>query len=214
MTSEQKIKVLIIEDHDMVRQGLKVLLQNFDDFEIVGDTSNAEVGIDLCRKQQPHVVLMDLIMPGMGGIKGMGIIREQFPDIQVIALTSYYDEANIQGALKAGAISFLMKDVSIDELATAVRKAYNGQATLAPQAAQALISATTRPPAIGHDLTEREREVLALMIKGLNNREIAEQLIISSSTVKNHVSNILSKLGTATRTQAVALAVENKIVGG
>src|SRR5262249_30848250 len=122
------------------------------------------------------------------------------------------DEILIQEALKAGAIGYLMKNVSVDELANAVRRAFQGQSTLAPEAAQALISMTTRPPEIGHNLTDREREILALMVEGLSNRTIAERLMISSSTVKNHVSNILSKLGTTSRTQAVALAVEHKVV--
>lgn len=208
----EKIKVLIVDDHDMVRKGLIVLLENFEDFEIVGDAASGEAGVRLCQQRQPDVVLMDLVMPGMNGIATTQAIRQNYPDIQVIALTSFNEENTVQEALKAGAISYLMKNVSVDELATAVRKAYVGQSTLAPEAAQVLISATTRPPAVGHDLTEREREILGLMIKGLNNREIAEHLIISSSTVKNHVSNILSKLGTTSRTQAVAMAVENKIV--
>ena len=208
----EKIKVLIVDDHDMVRKGLIVLLENFEDFEIVGDAASGEMGVRLCQQRQPDVVLMDLVMPGMNGIATTQAIRQNYPDIQVIALTSFNEENTVQEALKAGAISYLMKNVSVDELATAVRKAYVGQSTLAPEAAQVLISATTRPPAVGHDLTEREREILGLMIKGLNNREIAEHLIISSSTVKNHVSNILSKLGTTSRTQAVAMAVENKIV--
>ncbi len=212
LPKDEKIKVLIVDDHDMVRKGLIVLLENFEDFEIVGDAASGEAGVRLCEQRQPDVVLMDLVMPGMNGIATTQAIRREHPEIQVIALTSFNEENTVQEALKAGAISYLMKNVSVDELATAVRKAYAGQSTLAPEAAQVLISATTRPPAVGHDLTEREREILGLMIKGLNNRQIAEHLIISSSTVKNHVSNILSKLGTTSRTQAVAMAVENRIV--
>jgi NarL family two-component system response regulator LiaR len=207
-----KIRVLIIDDHDIVRQGLIVLLENFDEFEIIGDVSDARRGLELCVEQCPDVVLMDMVMPVMDGITATKLVREKCPTTQVIALTSFNDEENIQKALKAGAISYLMKNVSVDELANAVRKASRGQATLAPEAAQVLIAAATRPPSVGHDLTDREREVLSLMIEGLNNREIAERLVISSSTVKNHVSSILDKLGTTSRTQAVALAVENKII--
>jgi NarL family two-component system response regulator LiaR len=207
-----KIRVLIIDDHDIVRQGLIVLLENFDEFEIVGDVSDARRGLELCGEHCPDVVLMDMLMPVMDGITATRLVREKCPTTQVIALTSFNDEENIQKALKAGAISYLMKNVSVDELANAVRKASRGQATLAPEAAQVLIAAATRPPSVGHDLTDREREVLSLMIEGLNNREIAERLVISSSTVKNHVSSILDKLGTTSRTQAVALAVENKII--
>jgi two-component system, NarL family, response regulator LiaR len=209
---KQQIKVLVVDDHDMVRKGLIVLLENFNDFEIVGEAQDGREGYDLARQYGPDVVLMDMIMPRMNGIEATRLIRENCPQTQVIALTSFNDEDSVQNALKAGAISYLMKNVTIDELAEAVRKAHSGQPTLAPEAAQVLITATTRPPSIGHDLTEREREVLALMIKGMNNREIAEQLVISSSTVKNHVSSILAKLGTSSRTQAVALAVEHGIV--
>jgi NarL family two-component system response regulator LiaR len=130
----------------------------------------------------------------------------------VIALTSFNDDAKVSEAFKAGMIGYLMKNVSGEELANAVRRAAQGQSTLAPEAAQALISATTKPPAIGYDLTEREREVLVFMIEGLNNREIGERLFISGSTVKNHVSSILAKLGTVSRTQAVAIAVEHRII--
>jgi NarL family two-component system response regulator LiaR len=207
-----KIKVMIIDDHEMVRKGLIVLLENFADFEIVGDVGDARKAIDLCKVNMPDVILMDMVMPILDGVAATQLLRAVYPSIQIIALTSFNDEENIQKALKSGAISYLMKNVSIDELANAVRKANRGQATLAPEAAQALISAATRPPMPAHDLTEREREVLGLMVEGLNNREIGERLVISSSTVKNHVSNILDKLGTTSRTHAVALAVETKIL--
>jgi NarL family two-component system response regulator LiaR len=196
----------------MVRKGLMVLLENFDDIEVVGTASDGQMAVTMAGEYQPHVVLMDMLMPHTDGVAGTKGIRESYPDIAVIALTSFGSEDNVQAALKAGAISYLLKDVSGEELAVAIRKAHAGQSTLAPEAAQVLIRASTRPPEIGHDLTLREREVLSLMILGLNNREIAEKLIISSSTVKNHVSSILSKLGTNSRTQAVALAVEHKIV--
>ncbi len=206
-----KIKVAVVDDHAMVRQGLLVLLENFDDFELVGDASNGEAAVALCADTHPDVVLMDMIMPGVGGVKATKLIRDRWPDTKVIALTSFNDEEDVQNALKAGAISYLIKNISIDELADAIRRAYHGQSTLAPEAAQALINATTRPPEIGHDLTDREREVLILMVEGLNNREIGERLVISSSTVKNHVSSIFAKLGAVSRTQAVALAVERRM---
>jgi NarL family two-component system response regulator LiaR len=208
----ERIRVLIVDDHDMVRKGLRVLLENFDEFEVVGDCGDGLTGVSYVQRYHPHVILMDMMMPGMNGVEATRRIKAVNPDARIIALTSFSDEGNVQQALQAGAISYLLKNVSVDELASAVRKAYNGQATLAPEAAQVLISAATRPPQVGHDLTDREREVLALMAEGLNNREIGERLVISASTVKNHVSNILSKLGTTSRTQAVALAVENRIV--
>ncbi len=212
MAEEQKIRVIIADDHDMVRKGLRVLLENFDDIEVIGEAGDGQAAVDICRRLSPHVVLMDMIMPRLGGIEATERLRVVCPDVHVIALTSFENEDNVQRALKAGAIAYLMKNVSGDELANAVRRAFNGLSTLAPEAAQILIRATTRPPSPGHDLTEREREILALMVEGLNNREIGERLVISSSTVKNHVSNILSKLGTTSRTQAVAVTVENNIL--
>lgn len=207
-----QIRVLIVDDHNMVRKGLITLLEEFDDLIVMGEAGDGEMAVHACRESCPDVVLMDMLMPRMDGVTAIARIRQVCPQTQLIALTSFSDETNVQNALKAGAISYLMKNVSGDELANAIRRAHEGQSTLAPEAAQILIKATTRPPAPGHDLTERELEVLALMIEGLNNREIGERLIISSSTVKNHVSSILSKLGTTSRTQAVALAVEHKII--
>ncbi len=206
------IRVLVADDHTMVRKGLIVLLENFDDIEVVGEASDGEMALAQCRKTHVDVVLMDMIMPRMDGITAVREIRASAPGTHVIMLTSFSEEQNVQDALQAGAIGYLMKNISGDELAAAIRRASEGQSTLAPEAAQALIRMTTRPPAVGSDLTEREREVLALMIEGLNNREIAERLIISSSTVKNHVSSILEKLGTTSRTHAVALALENNIL--
>ncbi|MFN8375017.1 MAG: response regulator transcription factor [Anaerolineae bacterium] len=213
MNDTQRINVLIVDDHDMVRKGLQVLLEDFEDLRVIGEVGDGQAAADFCKQQAVDVVLMDMIMPRLDGIEATRRIRESSSTTQVIALTSFRDDDNVAKAFKAGAISYLLKNVSGDDLANAVRRAYEGQSTLAPEAAQALISATTRPPAPGYDLTEREREVLMLMIEGLNNREIAERLFISGSTVKNHVSSILSKLGTVSRTQAVALAVENRIVG-
>ncbi len=213
MTDRELIRVVIADDHSMVRKGLKVLLEEFDDIEVVADASDGEYALNICRKDCPDVVLMDLIMPRMDGVVATQKIREACPQTQVVALTSFSDEEHIQAVLQAGAIGYLMKDISGDELAGAIRRAYLGESTLSPKAAQVLIQATTRPPSLGHDLTERERDVLALMVEGLNNREIGQQLVISSSTVKNHVSSILSKMGTTSRTQAVALAVEYKILG-
>jgi NarL family two-component system response regulator LiaR len=213
MSVNSRIRVLIADDHDMVRKGLRVLLEDYEDLQIVGEVNDGQAAVDECGRQSVDVVLMDMLMPRMDGIEAMQRIRTSYPKTQVIALTSYNSDDNVSQAFKAGAIGYLMKNISGDELANAIRRASQGESTLAPEAAQVLIRATTRPPAIGHDLTERERDVLLLMIDGLSNREIGERLIISSSTVKNHVSSILSKMGTTSRTQAVALAVEHKLVG-
>jgi NarL family two-component system response regulator LiaR len=210
--SDEVIRVLLADDHDMVRKGLRVLLEQFDDLQIVGEAKDGYAAVDMCRHLTPDVLLLDMIMPRQDGVEALPHIRQHCPDTQVIALTSFGDTDTVQKAIKGGAIGFLMKNVSGDELANAIRKAYRGQSSLSPEAAQVLIRATTQPLQIGHDLTDRERGVLALMKEGLNNREIAERLVISSSTVKNHVSSILSKLGTVSRTQAVAVAVEQGLV--
>jgi two-component system, NarL family, response regulator LiaR len=160
----------------------------------------------------PDVILMDLMMPDMDGATATRLIRQQFPTVQVVALTSFKEQQLVQNALQAGAIGYLLKDVSADELAWAIRAAHAGRATLSPEAAQALVDAANQPPAPGHDLTERERVVLALMVEGLNNTQIAARLVVSPSTIKTHVSNILSKLGVASRSEAVALALRSGLV--
>jgi NarL family two-component system response regulator LiaR len=155
---------------------------------------------------------MDMMMPGIDGATATQAIRQRYPQVQVIALTSFKEQDLVQRALQAGAIGYLLKDVQALELAEAIRAAYAGRPTLAPEATQALIQAATQPPQPGHDLTEREREVLALMVKGLSNNEIAGRLVVSISTVKYHVSGILSKLGAANRAEAVAMALQHRLV--
>jgi len=213
------IRILLADDHDMVRKGLRVLLEQYDDLRIVGEARDGQMAVDQCRHIKPDVLLLDINMPRMDGLTALTLLRQSCPQTHVIALTSFGD-TEVQRAIKGGAISYLMKNVSGDELATAIRRAIGGQSTLSPEATstlspeatQVLIRATVQPAQLGHDLTERERQVLALMIEGLNNRTIGERLFISSSTVKNHVSSILSKLGTVSRTQAVALAVEHGLI--
>ena len=155
---------------------------------------------------------MDMVMPDMDGAAATRIIRQQFPQVQVIALTSFKEGELVKNALEAGAIGYLLKDVSAEELVQAIRAAHAGRATLSPEAAQALVERANQPAAPGLDLTERELEVLALMVEGLNNTQIAGRLTVSSSTIKSHVSNILSKLGVASRTEAVTLALRQGIV--
>jgi len=212
MTESNPIRVLLVDDHAVVRSGLGAFLLAYDDLELVGEAASGEEAVRLCERFQPDVVLMDLVMPGMDGATATRLIREHCPQIQVIALTSFKEKELVEGALEAGAIGYLLKNVSAEELANAIRKAHAGKPTLAPEAAQVLIQAARQPPAPGFDLTEREREVLALMVEGLSNPEIAERLVVSPSTVKFHVSNILSKLGVASRTEAVALAVQHHLV--
>lgn len=206
------IRVMLVDDHTMVRRGLTAFLLAFDELEVAGEAESGQAAIDLCARLKPDVVLMDMVMPDMNGATATRAIREKFPDVQVIALTSFNEGALVKSALEAGAIGYLLKDVSAEDLVKAIRAAHAGRATLAPAAAQALVPAASHPPAPGFDLTERERAVLALMAEGLNNTQIAGKLVVRPSTIKAHVSNILSKLGVSSRTEAVALALRNKLL--
>ena len=208
---EKPIRVMIVDDHAVVRSGLAAFLMVFDDLELIAQAGSGAEALRHCRANAPDVVLMDLIMPEMDGVATTKAIKQEFPQVQVIALTSFREEELVQGALKAGAISYLLKNVTADELANAIRNAHDGRSTLAPEATAALIHAATQPKAPEYDLTPREKEVLALMTTGLNNPQIAERLVVSQSTVKFHVSSILSKLGVSSRTEAVALAVQHRL---
>ena len=212
MTESKNIRVLLVDDHAVVRSGLTDFLFAYDDLELAGEASSGEGAVSMCERVKPDVVLMDLVMPGMDGAEATRAIRQAYPDIQVIALTSYKDDDLVQNAMQAGAIGYLLKNVTADELAEAIRSAKAGRPTLAPEAAQVLIHAATKPPDLGFDLTPRELEVLALLSEGMTNPEIAEQLVVSRSTVKHHVRAILSKLGATSRTEAVALAIKHNLV--
>ncbi len=209
--TSQSIRLMIVDDHTMVRRGLGTILKVFDDLQLVGEAESGEAAIQLCAEVLPDVILMDMSLPGMDGATATRAIRKKLPQTQVIVLTSFKDGKLIKQALEAGAIGYLLKDVSADDLVQAIRSAHAGRATLSPEAAQSLVEATNLPPTPGQDLTEREREVLALMIEGLNNVQIAGRLTVSPSTIKSHVSNILSKLGASSRTEAVTLALRNQI---
>jgi NarL family two-component system response regulator LiaR len=211
MNETRPIRVLLVDDHDMVRRGLAVFLSAFDDLELVGEAVNGTEALDKCAELQPDVILMDLMMPEMDGVAATHAIRRNYPATQVIALTSFHEDKLVESALKAGAIGYLFKNVSIDELAAAIRAARVGRPTLAPEAAQVLINTTTQPPPPGHDLTQREREVLSLLVDGLNNPEIAKQLSVSRSTIKTHVSHILTKLGVTSRLEAVTVALHHNL---
>ena len=212
MSEAGAIRVLIVDDHTVVRSGLAAFLQIFDDLELVGEASSGQHALRLCEQVQPDVVLMDLVMPGMDGTSATRAIRQQYPRVKVIALTSFHEPELVQSVLQAGAIGYLLKNVTADELANAVRAAYAGWPTLAPEATQALMYGIAHPATPGPDLTARERQVLALLVKGLSNGEIAKQLTVSRSTAKFYVSNILAKLQVTGRVEAVALAVERNLI--
>jgi NarL family two-component system response regulator LiaR len=207
------IRVLIVDDHAVLRRGLKFFLMGFDDLEMVGEAASAKAAFELCAETEPDVVLMDMVMPEVDGAEATRVIRERWPDTEVIALTSFQEEDLVERALQAGAIGYLLKNVQAEDLAEAIRAAHAGQSTLAPEATEVLIQATReRANQPSYDLTEREAEVLNLMVEGLTNAEIAEELVISVATAKFHVSGILSKLGVATRTEAVSLAWREHLV--
>jgi len=211
MDTAHKIKILIVDDHAMVRRGLIALLENFDDFEVVADTADGRIALGLCNVHHPDVVLTDLLMPLMDGLSMTRLVLDKFPRIRVIILTSSVDEILIRDVVKAGATSYLLKTGSIDEIASAIHKAYQGVSTLAPEAVNALVSNFLPSSEIGADLTKREREILGFIVDGLHNQEIAQRLFISASTVKNHMGNIYSKLATSSRTKVTALAIRHHL---
>ena len=211
---------MIVDDHSMVRRGLATILRVKTDLELVGEASNGQEAVQVCEQTLPEVILMDLVMPEMGGAEATRLIRRRCPQVQVIALTSFQEKELVREALQAGAISYLLKNVSADALAAAIREAHAGRSTLAPEAIQALIQVDVPGPIPGealpdsYGLTPREHEVLALMVEGLNNPDIAERLVVSRSTAKAHVSNILSKLGVSNRAEAIALALQHNLTPG
>lgn len=210
--SEKPIRVMIVDDHPLARAGLATFLLAYDDLELVAEAGSGEEAVEQARRLGPDVVLMDMVLPGMDGAEAIAAIRTVCPHARALVLTSYREDAHVRRALAAGAVGYLLKDVSAEELADAIRNASQGRATLAPEATEALIRAATQPPQPGFELTEREREVLSLLSAGLSNADIAERLVVSLATVKSHVSNILSKLGVESRTEAVALALRRGLV--
>lgn len=215
--NERPIRVLLVDDHEIVRRGLAVFLEGFDDMELVGQAEDGEEAVQRCRELKPDVVLMDLVMPKMDGPTAIRTIRAQNPNVKVVALTTFRDKELVHETLQAGAVGYLYKDVSVDELANAIRRAHAGNSVLlAPQAAEALldlIDAPSRTAEPSHpELSGREREVLALLVEGLTNRQIAHRLHVSESTAKQYVRGILSKLQVSSRTEAVAMAVQHNLL--
>ena len=213
MSKAHTIRVLIVDDHEIMRTGIAYSLTVYPDMELVGEASSGQEALKLCRETQPDVVLVDMVMPGMDGVQTTQAIRKQHPQVQVLALTSFHDRERVQQVMQAGATGFLVKGVSAGELAEAIRVAYAGQTVLSPEASQALIKPDEPQTALGQDLTQREQEVLALLVKGLSNAEIAQLLTITISTTKHHVSAIFRKLGVTSRTEAMALALEQGLNG-
>ena len=212
MTTPPMIRVLLVDDHAVVRSGLSFFLSTTNDIEVVGEAADGEQALRLCAQLQPDVVLMDMVMPRMDGFTAMQQIRQRYPAIRVLALTSFLDGEFVQRALQAGASGYLLKDVQARDLADAIRAAYAGRSTLATEATQALIQTVAQPAQEGEALSERERDVLVRMVRGLSNGEIAAQLMISTNTVRHHVRNILAKLEVTNRTEAVHVAMQRGLV--
>jgi two-component system, NarL family, response regulator LiaR len=209
---DRTITVVIVDDHLLVRSGLEGVLSIFDDIRLVAQAESGAEAVNVCRKERPDVVLMDLVMPDMNGVEATRRVLEACPGTRVVALTSFTDEGLVEETLRAGAIGYLMKNVSADQLADAIRAAHAGRSTLAPEAADVLVRAVSAPREVGETLSPREREVLRLMSEGLTNADIADRLVIGVSTVKTHVSSVMAKLGVATRTEACSVAIRRGLV--
>jgi NarL family two-component system response regulator LiaR len=212
MKESQIIRVMLVDDHNVVRSGLATFLRAYEDLELVGEAKNGLEAVSLCHHKKPDVILMDLVMPEMDGIAATRAILADCPEIKIIAMTSFEEEELVQGVLAAGAMSYLLKNVTSDELAKAIRDAVSGRSTLSPEAARVLIQATRPAKQPLYDLTEREMEVLNLVVQGYSNQQIADTLVISLATVKAHISSILSKLQVSSRAEAIAYAIKHKLV--
>jgi NarL family two-component system response regulator LiaR len=206
------IKVLVTDDHLLVRQGIRALLEMCDDIEIVGEAENGHQAFELCLEFNPDIVLMDLIMPGLSGVETIKTILKDMPQAKIVVLTSFVDKKLIEESLKAGAIGYVLKNVSGDDLIEIIRNAYQGKPTLSSEASDFLISNLKRPSIEDFSLTNQEQNILSCLADGLSNKEIANKLVLSVSTVKFHVSNILTKLGASSRAEAVSIALKNKLV--
>ena len=212
MSESERIRVMIVDDHMVMRTGLRYTLKSFDGMTLVGEASSGVEAIKACADLRPDVILMDMVMPGLDGAETTRKIKQSYPQIQIIALTSFQEKDLVERAIQAGAIGYLLKSVEAKELAQAIRAAYAGRPTLAEEAAEALIESTRQKAEPGHELTGRESEVLSLMAQGMTNSQIADQLAVSESTAKFHVRNILSKLGASNRSEAVSLAWQHRLI--
>ncbi len=209
------VTILIVDDHEVVRNGIRAYLDTLKEFQVVGEAASGEEAIKLVKELIPDVVLMDLIMPGMDGIESTREVKKISPRTQVVVLTSYHEDEHIFPALKAGAISYVLKDMKMEKLAETIQRAVNNEVTLHPLVAARVLRnlrGDSEEESFYADLTDREQDVLRLIAKGLSNSEIADQLVISENTVKGHVSNILSKLHLADRTQVAVYAWQKGIV--
>jgi len=213
MTTETKpLRVLIVDDHPMVRSGLQDFILAYDGLELAGEAQNGVEAVEFCATHEVDVVLMDMVMPLMTGGEATRRILAQGKPVKVIALTSFHEQNLVEQALSAGATSYLLKNVSAKELVEAIRAAYGGFSVLAPEATVALINSTRQRSDASYDLTEKEREILALLARGYSNQAISSELFISMATVKFHLTNIFAKLGAKNRVEAATIALEHNLV--
>ena len=203
------IRVASVDDHDIMRGGIRFVLMAFDDMEMVGDARRGEDAVKMCQDLQPDVVLVDMKMLGLDGIETTTAIKSACPDVQVLILTSFHDADHVRRAMRAGAVGYLLKDADKEELAGAISAAKAGQTTISSRAARALAEEASDP---GIELTEREREVLALLVKGMSNKQIADQLSRSPFTIRHHVSQLIKRLGAANRAEVAAIAVQRRLI--
>lgn len=206
-----RIRIAVVDDHEMIRRGLSDFIRVTKDFELIGEASNGEEAVILCKKFKPDIILMDLIMPQLNGVEATRQIACRFPNTKIIALSSYDDERLVPAALDAGAVSFIQKNITMSELADSIRKAYDGLSTMSPMAMNYLISAATKTSELDINLTKRESEVLQLLVDGKSNSEISKTLVICLPTVKTHVSRIFTKLGVSSRSEAIVFAIKNNL---
>jgi two-component system, NarL family, response regulator LiaR len=216
MTEPTTIRVLIVDDHSVVRMGLRTFFELQPDIEVIGEAADGSEGVALARRLEPDVILMDLLMPNMDGVTAIARIKEERPEIEIVTMTSFIEEEQVTAALEAGASGYVLKDAEAEEVAAAVRAAYNGEVHLDPAVArllaQRLRNRTTTADDLVEPLTDREKDVLRLLGQGMSNKEIGTELFITERTARTYVSNILGKLGLASRTQAALYAVEHKLV--
>jgi DNA-binding NarL/FixJ family response regulator len=216
VTDPARIRVLIVDDHQVVRTGLKTFFDLLPDIEVVGEAADGSEGVAMARRLEPDVVLMDLLMPNMDGITAIGRIKAERPETEIVTMTSFIEEEKVTSALEAGASGYVLKDAEADEVATAVRAAFAGEVHLDPAVARLLAqrmrNRTLPAESLAEPLTEREKDVIRLLGQGMSNKEIGAALFITERTARTYVSNILGKLGLASRTQAALYAVEHKLV--
>jgi NarL family two-component system response regulator LiaR len=212
MSGLKKMKIIIADDHAITRDGIKTLLKIHEDIELVGEAKNGKEAIELCSKLKPDVILMDLEMPILDGVTAIGTIREKDPDIKIIALTSFTDKKLIGDALRAGAISYIVKNISPAKIIEAIRNSFSGETYLSPEVAKLVVEEMRERSQNKYNLTEQELKILSYIVKGLSNKEIANRLVVSHNTIKFHISNIFSKLRASSRAQAAVIATKERLV--